>query len=122
MLHVLAKRSVAKKFIIVSSVGADSKSKTFYLKLKGELEDAIHAIGLDTVHIMRPSMLLGERKDFRLGEKIGKGIIPAISFLLPSKYKPIHAMKVAKAMLAAAKKNKEGFFVYEYQEIKKLSG
>ena len=48
-----------EKFIIVSSVGANSRSSTFYLRLKGESEDAIHAVGLDTVHIMQPSMLLG---------------------------------------------------------------
>jgi hypothetical protein len=65
-------------------------------------------------------MLLGERKEFRLGEKIGNPIMKAISVFLPSKYKPIQAKEVAKAMIAASKKNEEGFFVYEYREIRKL--
>ena len=108
-------------FILVSSVGANSKSNNFYLKLKGEVEDAVKAVGLKSAHIMRPSMLLGDRKEFRLGEKIGSPVMKAISFLLPSKYKAIHGRKVAKAMFAASKKNEEGFFVYEYKEIKNLN-
>lgn len=105
-------------FILVSSVGANSKSNNFYLKLKGEVEDAVKGVGLKSVHIMRPSMLLGDRKEFRLGEKIGNPVMKAISFLLPSKYKPIHGRDVAKAMLTAAKKKEEGFFVWEYRTIK----
>jgi hypothetical protein len=66
-------------------------------------------------------MLMGERKEYRLGEKAGKVIMTGLSFLIPSKYKLIHAKKVAKAMLAAAKENKEGVFVYEYAEIRKLN-
>jgi uncharacterized protein YbjT (DUF2867 family) len=108
-----------EKFILVSAVGANSKSKNFYLKLKGEVEDAVKAVGLKSVHIMRPSMLLGDRKEFRLGEKIGNPVMKAISFLLPSKYKPIHGRDVAKAMLVASKKNEEEFFVWEYNEIRK---
>lgn len=65
-------------------------------------------------------MLLGDRKEFRLGEKISKVILPVFSFLIPSKYKPIQGKDVAKAMVAAAKKNDEGFFIAEYREIKQL--
>jgi len=114
------KMAGCEKFIFVSSVGANSKRNNFYLKLKGEVEDEVKKVGLKSIHIMRPSMLLGERKEFRLGERIGNPVMKAISFLLPSKYKPIHAKDVAKAMLAAAKKKEEGFFVYEYKGIKKL--
>jgi uncharacterized protein YbjT (DUF2867 family) len=115
------KETGCETFVLVSSVGATSKSKTFYLKLKGEVEDAVKAVGLRSVHIMRPSMLLGDRKEFRLGEKIGSPVMRGISFLLPSKFKPIQAKAVAIAMLNAVKENKEGFFVYEYNEIRKLS-
>jgi uncharacterized protein YbjT (DUF2867 family) len=107
-------------FILVSSVGANSKSNNFYLKLKGEVEDAIKEVGLRSVHIMRPSMLIGDRKEFRLGEKIGTPVIKAISFLLPSKYKPIHGRDVAKAMMIVSKKTEEGFFTYEYTAIKNM--
>ena len=109
-------------FVLVSAVGANSKSNNFYLKLKGEVEDAVKAVGIESVHIMRPSMLLGNRKEFRLGEKIGSPLMKVFSFLLPSKYKPVQAREVAWAMLQASKKNKKGFLIYEYQEIKKLKG
>ncbi len=108
-------------FVLVSSVGANTQSNNFYLKLKGDVEDTVKAVGLRSVHIMRPSMLLGDRKEFRLGEKIGNPVMKAISFLLPSKYKPIHGRDVAKAMAGAGKKSDEGFFIQEYSGIKQLS-
>lgn len=114
------KMTGCKSFVLVSSVGANSNSNTFYLKLKGEVENAVRNSGIETVHIMRPSMLLGERKEFRLAEKIGSPLMSAFSFLLPSKFKPIHARDVAKAMLVAAKESKKGIFVYEYSDIKRL--
>ncbi|MGZ8557118.1 MAG: NAD(P)H-binding protein [Chitinophagaceae bacterium] len=116
------KEAGCEKFIIVSSVGANSKSRTFYLKLKGELEDAIHAVGLDTVHILQPSMLLGERKEQRTGESLLQGSMKLFSGLLfggMRKYKAIHGKTVATAMLNAAKKNNKGFFRYVYDDIRK---
>ena len=115
------KMTGCEKFILVSSVGANSKSANFYLKLKGEIEDAVKKVGLKTVYIIQPSVLIGERKESRLGERIGQSIISSLSFLIPSKYKPIHAKDVAKAMLAASKKNEEGYFIWEYKEIKKIT-
>jgi uncharacterized protein YbjT (DUF2867 family) len=105
-------------FVFVSAVGANSKSSNFYLRLKGEVEDAVKVVGLKSVHIMRPSVLLGYRKEFRLGEKISKGIMSVFSFLIPSKYKPIHGRDVAKAMIAEVKKAKVGKFIHEYQDIR----
>jgi uncharacterized protein YbjT (DUF2867 family) len=112
------KMTGCEKFILVSSVGANTKSNTFYLKLKGEIEDVVKETGLKNIHIMRPSVLMGERKESRFGEKLSKIIMTPISFLIPPKYRPIHGKDVAKAMLAVSKKNKEGFFVYENAEIK----
>jgi uncharacterized protein YbjT (DUF2867 family) len=105
-------------FVLVSSVGANSKSNNFYLKLKGEIEHAIESVGIDSVHIMRPSVLMGERNESRAGESISKKIMSALSFMIPSKYKPIHARDVAKAMLAVAKSKNEGFHIYQYAEMK----
>ena len=110
-----------EKFILVSSVGANSKSNNFYLKLKGEVEDTVKAVGIKSLHIMRPSMLLGDRKEFRLGEKIGTPVMKAISFLLPSRYKPVHGKDVASAMLSVSKSSLEGEKTYEFTEIKKLA-
>ena len=105
-------------FVFVSSVGANSKSNNFYLKLKGEVEDAVKAVGLKSVHIMQPSILLGDRKEFRLGEKIFKGIMSVFSFLIPSKYKPVYGREVAKKMLDAVSDHNIGMYIYEYNEIK----
>lgn len=115
------KMTGCEKFILVSSAGANSKSRNFYQRLKGETDEAVKAIALKTVHIMRPSLLLGERKEFRLGENIGKSVMTSLSFLIPAKYKAIQGKDVAKVMLALAKKNDEGVFVHENSEIRDLS-
>ena len=91
-------------FVLVSAVGANSQSNNFYLKLKGETEEAVKATGIKSIHIVRPSLLLGDRKEFRLGEKMAQWVMPVFSFLTPKKYRPIHAKKVAEMMINAAKK------------------
>lgn len=108
-------------FLLVSSVGADSGSSNFYLKLKGEVEDTIKAMPIKTISVFRPSMLLGDRKENRPGEKIGQLLMSVFSFLLVgkwSKYKPVHAREVAAAMVDAYRKNDDGYFIYEYNRIK----
>ncbi|OQY96611.1 MAG: segregation protein B [Sphingobacteriales bacterium UTBCD1] len=105
-------------FILVSAVGADNRSKNFYLKLKGEAEEAVRTTGIGSVYFMRPSVLLGKRKEFRLGERIFTPLARIFSFLLPPKYKPVQANVVAKAMVAAAKKADEGVHVWEYREMR----
>ena len=116
-----SKMAGCENFILVSSIGANSKSGNFYLQLKGEVEDLVKTIGLRSLHIMRPSFLLGERKEFRLGESIGKPFMKIFSFAIPARYRPIAASDVAKAMAAIARRNDKGIFVYEYDQIKKLS-
>jgi len=106
------------KFILVSSAGANAKSSNFYQRLKGETDEAVKEAGPKTVHILRPSLLLGERKEFRLGENIGKAVMTSLSFLIPEKYKAIQGKDVAKFMLALAKKNDEGVFIHENREIR----
>jgi len=110
-----------KNYILVSAVGADSKSGNFYLKLKGEVEDIVRKAGIESTYIMQPSMLLGKRNEFRFGERITIPLMKKISFLLPSKYKPIQARDVAKAMLAAAKKHEKGVLVCQYRKMKRLA-
>jgi len=109
-----------KNYIVVSAVGADSGSRNFYLNLKGEVEDLLKKVGIESTYIMRPSMLLGKRNEFRFGERIAIPLIKKIAFLLPSKYKPIEARDVARAMLAAAKRHEKGFFICAYKKMKQL--
>jgi uncharacterized protein YbjT (DUF2867 family) len=105
------------KLILVSSSGADLNSKSFYLKLKGKIEKYVSNINLKSVSIIRPSLLLGKRNEKRFGEKLAQMILPKISFLMPSKYKPISAEKVAKAMIQLSKTDSEGVKIFNYAEI-----
>lgn len=109
------------KFLLVSSVGANSKSSNFYLKLKGEVEDDVKLLPLKMIAIFRPSMLLGNRNESRPAEKIGQVVMPVLSVLLAGnwrKYKPIHARDVAAAMVSASQQHEDGVFVYEYNRMK----
>jgi uncharacterized protein YbjT (DUF2867 family) len=115
------KMTGCKIFALVSAVGANSKSKNFYLRLKGEVEEAVRATGIEGIHVMRPSMLLGKREEYRPSEKIAAPLMKALSFLLPKKYRAIEAATVAKAMLEATKRQLPGFHVYEYPEMKELA-
>ena len=118
------KETGCEKFIIVSAVGANSKSGNFYLRLKGEVEDAIKSTGLNKIHIMQPSMLLGHRREKRMGESVAQRIMKLFSFLLVGKlqkYKAIQAKQLAQAMVNVAKNNTEGIFTYQYNEIMTLA-
>ena len=115
------KEKNVKHFSFVSSAGADINNKSFYLKLKGEIEKEVESKQLNSSTVYRPSLLLGNRKENRFGEKIAQILIPLISFLFPDNYKPIKASDVAKAMVTESKKIKPGFKIYHYRDILKLS-
>lgn len=108
-----------KKFLVVSSLGANADSKMFYPRVKGQMEDALRKMDIPHLHIFRPSMLLGKRDEFRFGEAFGKVVMKVLGFLIPSKYKGIEASDVAKAMHKVANLDiaKD---VYESNEIKKI--
>ncbi|MEH6944295.1 oxidoreductase [Bacillus sp. JJ722] len=119
----LAKKRRAKQFLIVSAVGADSHSRFFYNRVKGELELALKKMQLPSLHIFRPSLLLGKRNEFRFGERIGTIISPLFSPLLIgslSKNKPIQANELALVMYNIAKENKDGEFIYEWNNFQKI--
>ncbi len=116
----LTKETGCENYLFVSSVGASSRSANFYLKLKGEVEDAVKAIELASVSAFRPSMLLGFRKEKRKGEGIVKELMQATSFAFIGglkKYRAVEVSDVAKTMVWAAKKAKPGFKTYEYDEM-----
>ena len=99
----LARAQRADSFVWVSSVGANAKSHNFYLRVKGELENAIIGMsGLDNACAVRPSLLLGEREEMRPAEKLASVISPFLSPLLVGglmKYKPVQAADVAAQMI-----------------------
>jgi uncharacterized protein YbjT (DUF2867 family) len=108
-------------FILVSSVGADSKSRNFYLKLKAEVEDSLSAIGISAISVFRPSMLLGKREESRFFERLAQYIMVPFRFFIPSRYKPVEASDVARAMLRVAKNEQKGCRIFHYIEIMELS-
>lgn len=117
-------KDTCKVFSLVSSIGANPSSKNFYLKLKGEVEEAIQSVGIETVHIFRPSLLLGDRKEFRLAEKIAQILSPIINLLLFSKhkdYRSIRARDVASAMVNMAAGDKKGIHIYQTSHIKEVA-
>ena len=114
------KEKNVKHFSFVSSAGADINNKSFYLKLKGEIEKEVESKQLNSSTVYRPSLLLGNRKENRFGEKVAQILIPLLSFLFPDNYKPIKAIDVAKAMVTESKKIEPGFKIYHYRDILKM--
>ena len=100
-----AKESGAETLSLISSIGANSSSKNFYLKTKGELEESIQRIGFSTVNIFRPSFLVGERSEKRLAEKIAINLAKIMDLFLigtASKYRSVKAESLAKTMVLKA--------------------
>jgi uncharacterized protein YbjT (DUF2867 family) len=113
----------AKQFAFVSSVGADPASRNFYLRTKGEIEQALAPVPFAAVHIFRPSLLLGKRRESRPGEQFAIKLAPLFNPLLVSglkKYRAIEAAQVAHAMIAATARNATGVHAYEYDQIVRL--
>ncbi len=120
----IASQNKVNQFIIVSSLGANATSSNFYLETKGEIQNFLKDCNLESVSIFQPSLLLGNRTEFRLGEKIGTFFMKLISFLLIGnleKYKPIESKTVAKALFKIAQQNKKGFHVIESDIIQEIA-
>lgn len=109
----MALKKGARHFLLVSSIGADANSRFFYLRVKGELEDALRRLGFRSVTIVRPSVLLGDRGEFRFGEEVAK----RFGSLIPGRYRPVQARHVAEALVRSAKLDVPGLHILESNEI-----
>jgi uncharacterized protein YbjT (DUF2867 family) len=119
----IAKSNSVNSFVFISSGYADPKSSGDYLRFKGEVEEELKRLNFSKLGIMRPSFLLGDRKEKRIGEKIGIFVFKLLSplFLGPlKKMKPIQSATVAKAMIAITQ-NKVSKTIFESDEIADLS-
>jgi len=115
-----AKRNGVKTFVLVSSLGANANSSNFYLKVKGDIESDLARLKFKNLIIVRPSMLLGNRTEFRLGELVGKVIMKSLSFLFIGKlkkYKAIEAKTVAKAMRILSKNDLQEVTIFENNRL-----
>ena len=109
-----------QQFSVISSVGASTSTSNFYLKTKGDMEDAVGRLGLPGVHIYRPSLLIGQRNEFRLGEKIAAQLMRISKPLFKGKlrkYQAITAEALAQAMHHKAQLRVKGIYLYEGAEI-----
>ena len=119
----IAKSNLVNSFVFVSSGYADPKSSGDYLKFKGLVEEELKRLNFSKLGVMRPSFLLGDRKEKRVGEKIGIFVFKILSplFLGPlKKMKPIHSATVAKVMIKIANENLEKT-IFESDEIVELT-
>jgi len=101
----------AKQFLFVSAMGADARSSVFYSRVKGELETAIAALGYRAAIAFRPSLLAGDRREHRLGERMALMVLQPLHWLVPRKYRPVADEAVARAMVVFAGRGLAGFHV-----------
>ena len=121
----LGREAGAKRLMLVSSGGADPKSLSFYLRTKGQTEEAVSGVGLEALHIFRPSLLMGRRDAERPGERFLAGAFRGFEFLMKgplSKFRPMPAGVLAASMAAAGERGATGNHVHYYEDIVRLAG
>jgi len=120
MLARKAKTAGILQFIIISAMGAAVNSMSFYSRTKGEMEEALKELDLQGLHIVRPSLLLGKREEFRMGEQMAAMLTSIVPFMFIGalrKYKPIPAKVVAYAMYRVANQEITGNHIYESDRL-----
>lgn len=121
-LAMKASEQDVSQFLVVSAMGADPASSFFYNRTKGELEAALKSLDLHALHIFRPSLLLGERREFRLGEELAAWLSKLIPFKgSMEKYRPIKGKDVALAMVKIAQAETSGNHLYLSPLIQKIA-
>jgi uncharacterized protein YbjT (DUF2867 family) len=113
----LAERQGVRHFLLVSALGANAKSRVFYSRVKGELEDALRPLSFRALTILRPSLLLGDRASPRFGEEVAK----RLGWMAPGKYRPVSARDVASVLVQCAKRDEPGMHILESDEIREMA-
>lgn len=108
-------------YVLNSSIGANADSKVFYSKTKGEIEKALIKLNFLSLTIVRPSIIEGERSESRPMEKVSIALAKLFSPLIPARYKPVHADKIAHCLLESALIAMHGVNIIESDEINNLS-
>lgn len=119
-----ASENGVESYFLISSAGANAKSKLFYLRIKGELDEQVQQLSFSKIRIFRPSLLLGERPEKRFGEKAAENILKVLVPIFPflKNQRPVEGDKVAKAMITSANnEDNERIRIYELDEIFKLA-
>ncbi len=117
----LMRKQGAEQFLVISAMGANTRSRVFYNRTKGEVEEALKEIEFPCLRVVRPSLLLGKREEFRLGERVGVLLAPILKLFLRGslkKYCPVQAKSVADFMVKVAHEEPiTGVHVYESDMI-----
>lgn len=119
-LASLSKQLGIKKFLVVSSQGANAKSAFYYMKIKGLMEEALKLSGIESIFILRPSLITGQREEPRWLEAAGYRLYKALEPLMVGKYmkmRPVSALKIARCMVNLAQGNKKGNHTIESDAI-----
>jgi uncharacterized protein YbjT (DUF2867 family) len=117
-----ARRGGAPTFVLVSSVGADPRSRNFYLRVKGEAEESVAALGFARFITLRPALMLGPRAERRLAEGVAQAVFPALNPLLVGplrRYRALSGDTVAAALIAAARDPAPGREVWDVDRIRR---
>lgn len=110
-----------QRFLVVTALGANARSRIFYNRVKGQVEEALASLGFDSLVILQPSLLLGERQEKRLGEQAAVVVSRALAPLLrPLGSRPIEARIVARAMVSLAREAPRGVRVVPSGELHAL--
>ncbi len=121
----LALKGGVSRAAVITAVGSSAKSMFFYPKVKGLVEQELMELGFEALHILRPSLLLGNRKEFRRGERLAVILsekLPGMYFGPFYKYRPIQVSVVAHAMIQMMARENKGNRIYESEEIQKIGG
>ena len=116
----LCKQNSINQFIAISALGANSKSKVFYSQLKGEMERDVLAQHIKNTHLLQPSLIVGDRKEKRMGEDFSKYFMKIFGFLIPARYKMIQAKTIAQAMVQLARNTRKEH-VISSEKIKEIA-
>ena len=114
----------AKTFVTVSAIGANARSPSPYMRTKGEMEEGVASSGIRSAYIMRPSLLRGERNEFRLAEEVGNGALAILGPIMIGPFKKFRAVRtetVAKAMLVCAQTSEPGVHIIQSDTIQDLA-
>ena len=121
-----ARRNGARRFFVVTALGADSQSRIFYTRVKGETEEALQILDFKTLAIFQPSFLLGRQTNRRFGERVMGAVLwvaEPMMFGSLRKYRSIRAEVVARAMVRSSfGEGARGLLVYPSDEIEDLGG
>ncbi|MFJ5549227.1 NAD(P)H-binding protein [Streptomyces sp. NPDC093225] len=120
----MAHATGARRIAVVSSVGAASASRNFYLRVKGDMEEEVDAVGYEQVEIFRPSFILGPREERRTAERVGMAMATLVAPVLvgPAQpYRPLPAGRLAAAMIAALARGTGGTAVRTYADVVALT-